>query len=395
MTSYGPDGPEHWLDSEPDPIVYVDQPEQEQKQRKYDPWNLLGGILGGVLLGTGVTFAILGLTGVLVEPEPPPEPTIPPAPTLTVPPPTAGPPPVADLGSATDVALRAIPSIVAVEVSGFLGEGGGSGVVYGTDGYLLTNHHVVVDADNVVVVFSDGARYDAQVVGTDPLTDIAVLLVDRPDLTPIDIGSSDALAIGEPAVAVGNPLALIGGPSVTSGIVSALDRSLQVESGVTLYGLVQTDAPITRGSSGGALLDGGARLIGITTAIAVSDVGAEGLGFAVPIDLAIGIANDLIESGEVEHALLGISGRNVFAEEAGAQYPVGVTVDEMLADSAYELAGGQINDVLTAMDGSPIVTLDQLLTELRLRRAGDEVIMTVLRADEEVALPVILGRLEP
>ena len=395
MTSYGPDGPEHWLDSEPEPTVYVDQPVEENKSRQLDPLTLLLGVLGGVLLGTGVTFAILGLTGVLVEPEPPPEPTIPPPPTLTVPPPTAGPPPVSDLGSATDIALRAIPSIVAVEVSSFLGEGGGSGVVYGTDGYVLTNHHVIADASEVVVVFSDGAQYSAEIVGSDPLTDIAVLLVQRSDLTPIEIGSSRSLAVGEPAVAVGNPLALLGGPSVTSGIVSALNRSLEVESGTILYGLVQTDAPITRGSSGGALLDGGARLIGITTAIAVSDVGAEGLGFAVPIDQAIGVANDLIQDGEVAHALLGIRGTTAFAEEAGAQYPVGVIVEEMLADSAYESSGGQINDVLTSMDGVQIVTLDQLLTELRLRRAGDEVIVRILRADDELDLPVILGRYVP
>jgi S1-C subfamily serine protease len=222
-----------------------------------------------------------------------------------------------------------------------------------------------------------------------------VLRIERPDLTPIDIGSSGTLTIGEPAVAVGNPLALIGGPSVTSGIVSALERSLEVESGTILYGLVQTDAPITRGSSGGALLDRGARLIGITTAIAVSDVGAEGLGFAIPIDHAIDVANDLIEFGEVSHALLGIRGQTVFAEEGGAQYPAGVLVNEMLGDSAYEVVGGQINDVITSLDGVPIRTLDQLLTELRTRRADDEITIRVTRSDAELDLAVTLGKLEP
>ena len=392
MTSHGPE----WQDPDTDPIIYVDEPTPPpappRKQR--DPWTLILGIMGGVLLGTGVTFAILGATGVFEEPTPPPTPTLPPAPTLTLPPPTIAPPPLVISGPASAVAERAIPSIVAVEVSSFLGQGGGSGVVYGTEGYVITNHHVVDGATSVAVVFADGARYDAEVVGSDALTDLAVILVERPDLTPIDIGSSGTLAIGEPAVAVGNPLALEGGPSVTSGIVSALDRSLEVEPGTILYGLVQTDAPITRGSSGGALLDGSARLIGITTAIAVSDVGAEGLGFAIPIDLALGIITDLIDAGEVAHAFIGIGAGTAFAEEEGAQYPVGVLVTELLNDSAYEAAGGQINDVITAMDGQTIVTRDQLLTNLRMYRADEDVTFGILRSDSELDLVVTLGRLD-
>ena len=393
MTSHGPE----WQDPDTDPIVYVDQPKQTPTPppQRRDPWTLVLGIMGGVLLGTGVTFAILGATGLFEEPTPPPPPTLPPAPTLTLPPPTLAPPPVASSGSAAAVAERAIPSIVAVEVTSFLGEGGGSGVVYGTDGFVITNHHVVDGANSVAVVFADGARYDAEVVGTDPLTDLAVLLIERPDLTPIDIGSSGTLAIGEPAIAVGNPLALEGGPSVTSGIVSALNRRLDVEPGTTLYGLVQTDAPITRGSSGGALLDRSARLIGITTAIAVSDVGAEGLGFAIPIDIALGVVNDLIESGEVAHAFIGIRGQTAFAEEGGAQYPVGVLVAELIQDSAYEAAGGQINDVITAMNDQQIATQDQLLTNLRMYRAGDVIVVGIIRSDSELDLTVTLARLEP
>ena len=203
MTSYGPE----WQDPDTDPIVYVDEPTPPpappHKQR--DPWTLILGIMGGVLLGTGVTFAILGATGVFEEPTPPPPPTLPSAPTLTLPPPTIAPPPLVSSGPASAVAERAIPSIVAVEVSSFLGQGGGSGVVYGTEGYVITNHHVVDGATSVAVVFADGARYDAEVVGSDALTDLAVILVERPDLTPIDIGSSGTLAIGEPAVAVGEP----------------------------------------------------------------------------------------------------------------------------------------------------------------------------------------------
>src|SRR5690606_25347465 len=149
------------------------------------------------------------------------------------------------------------------------------GVVYSEDGHILTNHHVIESATDVEVIFSDGVIYPAEIVGSDPLTDIAVISAERPDVTPIRLGTEADLVIGERTVAVGNPLGLLGGPSVTSGILSASGRSLLVERDRWLYGLLQTDAPITRGSSGGALLDEEAKLIGITTAIGGSDVGAE------------------------------------------------------------------------------------------------------------------------
>jgi S1-C subfamily serine protease len=228
------------------------------------------------------------------------------------------------------------------------------------------------------------------VIGSDELTDLAVIRVARSDLTPIDIGSSGDLTIGERAVAVGNPLALEGGPSVTNGIVSALNRSLGVESGEVLHGLIQTDAPITRGSSGGALLDSTAHLVGITTAIAVSDVGAEGLGFAIPIDVALSVANDLIEAGVVHHAQLGIQGETALAEADGAEYPVGVRVTRVNPGSAYEVAGGQVNDVITAIEDVPVSSMEALLTDLRTRRAGEAVTMAVTRSSEPTDLTVVL-----
>ncbi|HEY4606419.1 MAG TPA: trypsin-like peptidase domain-containing protein, partial [Acidimicrobiia bacterium] len=388
-----PNGPQLWELPDETPVSFEDVPADSSKRPKprVDAWTIVMGILGGVLLGTGVTLAVLGFTGVFEEPTPP---TNPPPPTLTLPPPTSAPTVLVEGGSATDVAQRAIPSIVAVEVESTFGDGGGSGVVYSTDGYLITNHHVVEGASTMTVVFADGGRWVGELIGSDPLTDIAVLRIAREDLTPIDIGSSARLTIGERAVAVGNPLALEGGPSVTSGIVSALDRSLTVETGTELYGLIQTDAPITRGSSGGALLDGAARLIGITTAIAVSDVGAEGLGFAIPIDMAIDVANDLISTGVVNHAFLGIQGETIHVEQGGAEYPVGVIVDSFVSSSAYELGGGQINDVITSLDGEPITTMDTLLTKLRRRRAGDDVTISVSRADSNVDLTITLGTIE-
>lgn len=391
MTPEGPQGP-----PPPDEdfhVTYdVDQGDDSGRPRKpIDAWTVVLGIFGGVLLGTGVTFAVLGFTGVFTEPT---MPTIPPAPTLTAPPPTAPPPTFIDSSTVAAVAERAIPSIVTVEATGFFGTGGGSGVVYGDDGYIVTNSHVIARASSIAIVFSDGARFPAEIIGADPLTDLAVLRVERSDVTSIDIGSSADIDIGQAAIAVGNPLGLAGGPSVTSGIVSALNRFLDVEAGNRLYGLIQTDAPITRGSSGGALLDGNARLIGITTAIAVSDVGAEGLGFAVPIDIATTVINDLIEDGVVDHALLGIEGETAFATSEGAGFPVGVLVTSVRGASAYEEAGGQVNDVIISIDGLPVDTLDELLTRIRFLRAGDVATVAILRGDAQLELEATMGLLE-
>src|SRR3970040_857258 len=213
MTDDGPYGPHLWDESEEEGIRYEDLPAPTSPEKKrVDVWTIVLGLFGGVLLGTGVTLAVLGFTGVFEEPTPP---THPPPPSLTLPPPTSSPPVVVESGNATEVAQRAIPSIVAVEVPSAFGLGGGSGAVYSPDGYIITNHHVVTGDGAMMVVFADGGRWAAEVIGSDPLTDIAVLRVARQDLTPIEIGSSASLTIGERAVAVGHPLALGGGPSGT------------------------------------------------------------------------------------------------------------------------------------------------------------------------------------
>lgn len=397
MTYEGPDGQEVEPDAGPGPTLDAGSagPDPAESRRERDPWTILLGILGGALLGTGLTLAVLGAAGVFEEPPIPTTPTNPPPPTLTIPPPNGDRPGLpGDDPTAADVAARTIPSVVAVGSTTALGESSGSGVVYGSDGYVITNHHVVEGGNDFVVAFSDGAAYPAELIGSDPLTDLAVLRVRRNDLSPIDLGTSSDLAVGAVAIAVGNPLALTGGPSVTTGIVSALNRSLDIDGGTTLYGLIQTDAPITRGSSGGALVDGTSRLIGITTAIAVSDVGAEGLGFAIPIDMVLGVVDDLIESGQVNHAFLGITGTTALATQDGAQYPVGVLVEDLVAGGPYDEAGGQINDVIIAIDGVSVTGLNEMLTTLRNHRAGEEIALRVKRTDAELDLDVILGRLD-
>ena len=294
------------------------------------------------------------------------------------------------------MASRAIPSIVTVQIldEEFGQAGTGSGVVIRADGFIVTNHHVIEGADTLKVIMSDGLSYPAELVGSDPLMDIAVLKVEAGDLPYIRFGSMHSLRTGEAAIAVGNPLGLDGGPSVTAGVISAFDRSLVTNplTGDTLFGLLQTDAPITRGSSGGALLDIHGHLLGITTAIGLSDVGAEGLGFAVPINLVEGIVHDLMSEGEVRHAFLGIRGSSAFSELAqGVESPLGVEVS-LLEESAMGEAGAEDGDVIVALDGVPVRSMPLLVARLRGYRAGDSITVTVQREDVTLEIDMTLDR---
>jgi S1-C subfamily serine protease len=314
--------------------------------------------------------------------------------TVTVPVPVT----VETAHATTFIAEAVRPSIVRVEVGNGDGvtdqaNGSGSGVVYSKDGYILTNNHVVESANFIRVVFLDGRIFLADLVGADPLTDIAVIEVDAPDLVPIELADIESVRVGDPAIAIGNPLGLGGSPSVTSGIVSAFNRQLRVTVSEELYGLIQTDAPITRGSSGGALLDGQGRLIGITTAIGVSDVGAEGLGFAVPVNMAVGTAEDLIADGEVQHAFLGITGEDAFElTDNNARLPTGAHIVSIEAGSAIANAGAQIGDTIVSLNGEPVTNMTELVALLRTYRAGETVQLEVLRNEEVVELEVVLDR---
>ena len=291
-------------------------------------------------------------------------------------------------------AARAIPSIVTVQ--NLRGSdnpfGTGSGVIISPNGYIVTNEHVVEGADSLKVITVDGSRYPAELVGADPLMDIAVLEIQADDLAAIEFGAVEGLEVGDPVVAVGNPYGLLGGPSFTTGVISAFDRTLTADyfTGESLYGLLQTDAPIATGSSGGALLDSEGKLIGITTAAMGLGLGG-GLGFAVPIDLVEGIIDDLIADGEVRHAFLGIQGSTFLEEdEAGVESPAGVEI-QVLEDSALGEAGGQDGDVITALDGEPVKTMPVLVARLRNYRAGDTAAISVDRGGEAVDLEITLG----
>lgn len=353
-------------------------------------------IMGG-LIGSLLTVAALSVAGVFTEAEPVETPTT----TATTVPATVQAPasiPTEGTTAVARIAELVRPSIVTVEVGSGSGvdgfaDGTGSGVVYSSDGLVLTNNHVVKDAEFVRVIFSDGRIYQAEVVGADPLTDVAVIRVSAPNLTPIGLADIENVRIGDPAIAIGNPLGLGGGPSVTFGIVSAFDRNLVLTASDQLFGLIQTDAPITRGSSGGALLDGQGRLIGITTAIGVSDVGAEGLGFAVPVDLVVGIAKDLIADGEVRHAFLGIVGENAFELTLDdARLPTGARISSVEAESAISVAGAQAGDTIVALDGVPVANMNELVSMLRTYRAGQTVEVELLRDDGTIDIRVVLDR---
>ena len=303
--------------------------------------------------------------------------------------------PSGELTAVAAVARQVLPSIVTVEVSlgggdEFVADGSGSGVVYDPIGHIVTNSHVVQDAVALRVVFADGRTYDAELIGRDPLTDVAVLRVAAVGITPIAIGSSRDLSIGDQAIAVGSPLGLEGGPSVTTGVLSAFDRRVRTVNS-ELFGMLQTDAPITRGSSGGALVDGAGRLIGITTAFGVSDVGAEGLGFAIPVELVIRVADDIIETGVASHAFLGISGSTHFQTlDDGALAPAGVEVAGVIPGTAADLGGIDAGDIILTVGGEPVTTLDGLVIRLRFFRVGDSVTVEVLRGVDAVEVSIIL-----
>ena len=290
------------------------------------------------------------------------------------------------------IAEEVSPAIVRIEVSGDR-SGTGSGVVFRDDGYVLTNAHVVEDAQRITVVLADGRERGGTLVGTDRLTDVAVVRIDDEGPFPVAVlGSAAPLRVGQAAVAIGSPLGLIGGSSVTTGVISALGRSVPTPEGAVLLDMIQTDAAIAPGSSGGALLDGTGSVIGITTAIAVSDTGAEGLGFAAPIDIARSVADDLIATGTAVHVWLGIEGRDLDAASAAARgVDGGAVVVEVVADSPAATARLATDDVIVAVSGTPVRSMSALVIALRERQPGDRVELEVLREGERTTVGVELA----
>tara|TARA_Y100000768_G_scaffold137826_1_gene102626 strand:+ start:2072 stop:3280 length:1209 start_codon:yes stop_codon:yes gene_type:complete len=375
---------------------YISDLIEEKTEKKKSSLNV---VIGSSLLSSGIVLGFLFLFGLFEEEEVVlPEPiTI----TETVKEKELVMPRV-DSTEVVSIAELATKTIVQVQVGTlsddgeFLSAGGGSGVVITDDGLIMTNHHVIDNSTEVRVIFEDGRMYEANIIGSDRLTDIGLVKISASNLIPIAIGNSDKMLVGDLAVAIGHPLTLGAAPTVTTGVVSALERRLDVGgdvmgTSVTLFGLIQTDAPITRGSSGGALINKNGELIGITTAIATADVGAEGLGFAVPVNLALNIAEGLIKDGKILHAFLGILGAQHFdIAEDGARVFSGVFIQELYGPGgeifAIGKAGAQPGDIIKKINGKTVKTLDGLITVLRTKRAGEQVEIEILRESQVITL---------
>lgn len=304
----------------------------------------------------------------------------------------AGPPPTA-VEPVVSIAERVRPSIVQIKTQKAGANTSGSGVFFREDGHVLTNAHVTDGATSISVVLASGREITARLVGSDPITDSAVVKIEGGPFPVAQLGTAADLKVGQTAVAMGSPLALAGGPSVTVGVVSALHRSVRTRgTSASLFDMIQTDAPISPGSSGGALLDGNGRVIGITTAIAVSDVGPEGLGFATPIDVARSIADELIATGKASHTWIGIEGADLDGATAhDLNLDGGARVVSVRDEGPASAAGLQARDVIVSVDGKPILSMGALVVALRAHRPGDVIRVEVTRDRERMTKTVTLA----
>lgn len=271
--------------------------------------------------------------------------------------------------------------------------GAGSGVIFDKSGLILTNNHVVEGAQALRVSLPDGTNFDGQLVGTDPRTDLAVVRINPngKDLPTIPFGDSSRLQIGETVIAIGNALALPGGPTVTTGVVSALNRSIQEENGARLIDLVQTDAAINPGNSGGALINLQGQLIGINTAIAQAPGG--GIGFAISVNTAKQISQELVQAGRVSYSCLGISDYVANTSAVYNQYnlaPVPGVVIIPVPNSPAANAGLRRLDIVTAINGVAITDEAGLIRELRKYKAGQTVTINFVRGNQKGQVQVTL-----
>lgn len=336
----------------------------------------------------------------------------------------------------TAVAAKALPSVVTIEVAGSNAGGSGSGVIISDDGYVLTNTHVVTLGGSVAdptirVVSSDGRIYDATIVGTDPIYDLAVIKLEGASgLTPITFADSSALNVGDTTIALGAPLGLEN--SVTTGVVSALNRSIQIASAALpdsssgdsggqspdgegespfqfdipgqgqqsartsiSIAVIQTDAAINHGNSGGALVDSKGELIGINVAIASSggseQSGSIGLGFSIPSNIAKRVADEIISDGAATHGLLGASVRNAAGVE-GTDF-AGAYIAEIVSGGAADEGGLAAGDIVTEFNGVPITDATDLTAQVRAAAAGSAATLTYVRGDQEYEIEVTLGAL--
>ena len=363
---------------------------------------VLGAVLGAVL-GTAGTLAVLGVTGTEPQAEQQPtaaeemrEPEVVQAPSIE---------PLGEDSIVPAVAEAVTPSVVRIDVraeddpEAFGGgrAGLGSGVIYSSDGYIITNHHVIDGASRVDVRLSSGEVLEASVVGSDELNDIAVVEVEEEGLPAINLRPEDEpVRVGETVVAIGSPFGL--DASVSAGIVSALDREIQLppEEGTVdvIPGVVQTDAAINPGNSGGALVDAQGRLVGINTAILSRSGASQGVGFAVSATQAVRSADQLVEQGFVRQPLLGIAGNDVdpqLADEFDLPASRGAVVQDVQDGTGAAEADVRVGDIIVEVDGEQLATMSELVAEVRGRSPGDIIELGIIRDGEELTLEVEIG----
>ena len=342
-----------------------------------------GGVVGaaaltGVLLGTGVigrtsaTFTTGSSQSITINPSD------------------------NDTSTARAVAAKSLPSVVTVSCTYDSGEGLGSGVVLDTEGNIITNNHVIEDADTITVTIN-GKSYDAELVGTDSSSDLAVVKADLQgdSVTPIEVGDSSALQVGDWVMSVGSPFGLE--QSVSQGIVSALTRNelMQSSSGNTLYtNLIQVDAAINPGNSGGALVNDRGQLVGICTLYSSDTESFAGIGFAIPGNYAVDVAQKIVNGEQVTHAYIGLSMQTVNAQNAKANklsVSQGAYVAEVTDSSPADEAGIQKGDIIVGIGGTQITSADGAILAVRSHSIGETVQVTVMRGNNEKTFDVTLG----
>ena len=275
------------------------------------------------------------------------------------------------------------------------GAAAGSGFIFTDDGYILTNYHVVEGATSITVSTYDGTSYDAELIGYDSSNDVAVLKIDATGLTPVVIGDSDNLNVGDSVVAIGNPLGELTF-SQTAGIVSALNRDVTMSSGSTQE-LIQTDCAINSGNSGGALFNMHGEVIGITNAkysssSSSSSASIDNIGFAIPINQVYDIVKSIIENGYIEKPYIGVSVMTVGTDTQKYGLPAGASVQDITKDSPAEKAGLQTNDIITKVNDTDITSSNDLVKVVRAAAPGDELTLTVYRQGETITVTITVGR---
>ena len=308
------------------------------------------------------------------------------------------PPGILQLPSIADLITGVQPAVVSIFVESvnqglffdFTDQGAGSGVIVRSDGYVVTNFHVIHDVVGIKVHLPDGKTYDAEVVGWDIVTDLAVLKIEADDSLPvIEWGDSDDIRVGDWVVAVGNALALKGGPTVTLGIVSARGRTVRTER-EPLYDMIQTDAAINDGNSGGPLVDMDGEVIGISTAV---ERRAQGIGFAISSETAMPIIDSLIEHGRVVRPLMGMNGEDVtaaIANRLSLNVKEGVIITRISRAGPAFNAGLEVGDVITSLDGIPTSDMGEFLTLLWSYEVGDAVQVDYMRDNKQFETSVEL-----